>query len=77
MQAFERVLGRAQHCTIGPEYLTDSPVDGEGTKYKCTFRASCDKGMTWPEEIDPDGTMGTKCKARAHREGERADGGTR
>jgi len=52
LAGFERALGRAQHVTVGDKFM-----DGG-----CSFRASCDKGMTWPEDEDPDGSLGSKWK---------------
>lgn len=38
--AFERVLGRAQHVTLGEAFLRGG---------RCAFAANCDSGLTWPK----------------------------
>ena len=49
LASFERAMGRCQHVTIGEEFL------GRGAR--CSFHARCDKGMTWPEDMDSDGAL--------------------
>ena len=54
--SFERALGRCQHVTLGKEFLVG---DGDvlARPVACRFEAGCDKGHTWPEDMDPTGAL--------------------
>jgi hypothetical protein len=47
LTGFQRAGGRAQHVTIGSEWLQSAGG--------CRFACNADRGMTWPDEVD-DGT---------------------
>ena len=51
LASFERVLGRCQHVTFGDQFLTGA---------ECQFEALCDKGMTWPTDMDPSGALNSQ-----------------
>jgi hypothetical protein len=56
LTGFERVFGRAQHATVGSEFLLH---DGAPC---CTFSCSADRGHTWPTDEDADGSLCSQWK---------------
>ena len=56
---FERAFGRAQHVTIGEQFLLRTGPSGAGSPC-CSFRASCDRGVTWPHEEDAAGALNSQ-----------------
>ncbi len=47
LTGFQRAMGRAQHATIGSQFLDPAP---------CLFECNADQGMTWPEPVTDVGT---------------------